>query len=140
MEENVLKDFETFDEFPNKYLKVNESSNYYLINKKGKKFVAKKKLHVVTIEVFRKQKIVCVSKYYDINNEQLVMQTKSISNLDGTNEEHFEIKDVISITSLSSVLDLDKNGVCYLLKEDVDDLIKEEQPKVYKLKLKKEKM
>lgn len=140
MEENVLKDFETFDEFPDKYLKVNKSSNYYLINKNGKKFVAKKKLHVVSLEVFSKQKIVCVSKYYDINNEQLIMQTKSISNLDGTNEEHFEIKDVISITALNSVLDLDENAVCYLLKEDVDGLIKESQPKVYKIKPRKEKM
>ena len=33
MEENVLKDFETFSEFPDKYLKVNSTSNYFLIKK-----------------------------------------------------------------------------------------------------------
>lgn len=31
MEENVLKDFETFEEFPNKYLLVDANSNVFYI-------------------------------------------------------------------------------------------------------------
>ena len=41
MEENVLKDFETFNEFPDKYLKINKNSNYYFIRKIKEDFITK---------------------------------------------------------------------------------------------------
>ena len=140
MEENVLKDFETFDEFPNKYLKVNKNSNSYLINKNGKKYVARKKLDSVTfLEVLGNQKILTIKSYYDITNEEIILYTKSISDSDGINEEFIEKEDNIEIYSLSSILNIGENGIYYLLKEDIDALVnfKESNAKTYNLKPRK---
>ena len=140
MEGNVLKDFETFNEFPDKYLKVNKSSNCYLVNKNGKKFIAKKKLDSVTIlEILGSQKILTVRSYYDINNGELILNTKSISNVDGINEEFLEKEENVEVNSLCDILNIDENGVYYLLKEDIDSLVnfKEENAKTYGLKPRK---
>lgn len=140
MEENVLKDFETFNEFPEKYLKVNKSSNCYLVNKNGKKFITKKILDSVTVlEILGSQKILTVRSYYDINNGELILNTKSISNVDGTNEEFLEKEENVEIDSLSNILNIDENGIYYLLKEDIDKIVnfKEESAKTYGLKPRK---
>jgi len=140
MEENVLKDFETFNEFPDKYLKVNKSSNCYLVNKNGKKFITKKILDSVTIlEILGSQKILTVRSYYDINNGELILNTKSISNVDGINEEFLEKEENVEIDSLSNILNIDENGSYYLLKEDIDKIVnfKEESAKTYGLKPRK---
>ena len=140
MEENVLKDFEIFNEFPEKYLKVNKSSNCYLVNKNGKKFITKKILDSVTVlEILGSQKILTVRSYYDINNGELILNTKSISNVDGTNEEFLEKEENVEIDSLSNILNIDENGIYYLLKEDIDKIVnfKEESAKTYGLKPRK---
>lgn len=140
MEENVLKDFETFNEFPDKYLKVDKSSNYYLVNKNGEKFVAKKMLESVTIlEILGSQKILTVKSYYDINNGELIASTKSISDSNGTSEEFLEKEENVEIDSLNSILNIDENGVYYLLKEDIDEIVnfKESNAKTYGLKPRK---
>lgn len=140
MEENVLKDFETFNEFPEKYLKVNKSSNCYLVNKNGKKFITKKILDSVTVlEILGSQKILTVRSYYDINNGELILNTKSISNVDGTNEEFLEKEENVEIDSLSNILNIDENGIYYLLKEDIDKIVnfKAECAKTYGLKPRK---
>ena len=140
MEENVLKDFETFNEFPEKYLKVNKSSNCYLVNKNGKKFITKKILDSVTVlEILGSQKILTVRSYYDINNGELILNTKSISNVDGINEEFLEKEENVEIDSLSNILNIDENGSYYLLKEDIDKIVnfKEESAKTYGLKPRK---
>ncbi len=140
MKENVLKDFETFNEFPDKYLKVNKSSNCYLVNKNGKKFITKKILDSVTIlEILGSQKILTVRSYYDINNGELILNTKSISNVDGINEEFLEKEENVEIDSLSNILNIDENGSYYLLKEDIDKIVnfKEESAKTYGLKPRK---
>ena len=140
MEENVLKDFETFNEFPDKHLKVSKSSNYYLVSKNGEKFVTKKMLDSVTIlEILGSQKILTVKSYYDINNGELIASTKSISDSNGTSEEFLEKEENVEIDSLNSILNIDENGVYYLLKEDIDEIVnfKESNAKTYGLKPRK---
>lgn len=140
MGENVLKDFETFNEFPDKYLKVNKNSNCYLVNKNWEKFVAKRILESVTIlEILGNQKILTVRSYYDINNGEVVLNTKSISDSDGRNEEFLEMEENIEINSLRSILNIGENGVYYLEQQDIAVLVnfKKENAKTYGLKPRK---
>ena len=137
MEENVLKDFETFNEFPNKYIKVNKSSNYYLVNKNGEKFVTKEMLDSITLfEVLGNEKILTVKNYYDINNGNLILNTQSISSVDGNNEEFLENKDKIEIYSLGLILNVGENGVYCLEKDDIEAIVNFKESNAYTYGLK----
>lgn len=137
MEENVLKDYETFSEFPDKYLKVSKNSNYYLIKKKRESFISKKMIDSIeTLEILGVQKLLMQKSYYDVNNGELIFHTRVISDLDGSNKEFIDIEKYIEIIPLSSVLNIKENGVYYLTGEDIEPLVtyKEEGAKQYGLK------
>lgn len=140
MEENVLKDFETFSEFPDKYLKVSKNSSYYFIKKSGENFVAKRSLDSLsTVNIFNKDKLLTKKSYYDVSTGSLILKTVSIKDIDGNNEEFVENKNNVDIISLSSILNINENGVYYLSKEDINTLVnyKEGSAKTYNLKPRK---
>lgn len=140
MEENVLKDFETFNEFPDKCLKVNKKSDYYFVRKLNDDFIAKKKLDsMLVLDVLGNQKLLKENSYYDINTGKIILNTKSISNIDGSNEEFLSIEKKVNIICLSSILNIDENGVYYLTQEDLKTLINfnEENSKTYGMKPRK---
>lgn len=140
MEENVLKDYETFSEFPEKYLKVSKNSNYYLIKKRTDSFVTKKMIDSVEIlEILGVKKLLIQKSYYDVNDGGLIFHTRVISNLDGSNKEFIDVEKYIEITPLSSALNISENGVYYLNREDIEPLVtyKEEGAKEYGLKPRK---
>lgn len=137
MEENVLKDFETFSEFPDKYLKVNNSSNYYFIRKSNDNFVTKRNIDSISIiNIFSNQKLLLVKSYYDVNNGELVLNTRSISNIDRSNEEFIELENNVSIIPLNSILNIKGNNEYYLSKDDINHLINYENKNNNKIKRK----
>ena len=140
MEENVLKDYETFSEFPDKYLKVNKNSNYYLIKIRRESFITKKMIDSVEVlEILGVKKLLTQKSYYDVNDGELVFHTRVISNLDGSDKEFIDVEKYIEITPLSSTLNISENGVYYLTSEDIEPLVtyKEEGTKEYGLKPRK---
>lgn len=140
MEENVLKDYETFSEFPDKYLKVNKNSNYYLIKIRRESFITKKMIDSVEVlEILGVKKLLTQKSYYDVNDGELVFHTRVISNLDGSDKEFIDVEKYIEITPLSSVLNISENGVYYLTREDIEPLVtyKEKCAKEYGLKPRK---
>lgn len=140
MEENVLKDYETFSEFPDKYLKVNKNSNYYLIKIRRESFITKKMIDSVEVlEILGVKKLLTQKSYYDVNDGELVFHTRVISNLDGSDKEFIDVEKYIEITPLSSTLNISENGVYYLTSEDIEPLVtyKEEGAKEYGLKPRK---
>ena len=73
MEENVLKDFETFSEFPDKYLKVSKNSSYYFIKKSGENFVAKRSLDSLsTVNIFNKDKSLITKAVEDAGIQKVI--------------------------------------------------------------------
>lgn len=140
MEENVLKDYETFSEFPDNYLKVNKNSNYYLIKIRRESFITKKMIDSVEVlEILGVKKLLTQKSYYDVNDGELVFHTRVISNLDGSDKEFIDVEKYIEITPLSSILNISENGVYYLTSEDIEPLVtyKEEGAKEYGLKPRK---
>ena len=140
MEENVLKDFETFSEFPDKYLKVNSTSNYFLIKKDDNSFITKRNIDSISIvKILSNQKLLTLKSFYDVKTGDLVLNTKSISNADRSCEEYLEFDKNIEILSLSSILNIKGNDNYYLSSSDIDILTnyKEENAKSYNLKPRK---
>jgi len=137
MEEAVLKDFETFNEFPDKYLKVNSSSSYYLVKKNNNEFVTKRNIDLISIiNIFSNQKLLLVKSYYDVNTGELILNTKSISNIDRSNEEFIEPQKDVFITHLNSILNIEGNNEYYLSKEDINNLTNYEKKSYNKVKRK----
>ena len=137
MEEAVSKDFETFNEFPDKYLKVNSSSSYYLVKKNNNEFVTKRNIDLISIiNIFSNQKLLLVKSYYDVNTGELILNTKSISNIDRSNEEFIEPQKDVFITHLNSILNIEGNNEYYLSKEDINNLTNYEKKSYNKVKRK----
>lgn len=124
MEENVLKDFETFNEFPDSYLEIKSDSEYYYVGKKTESFVAKRKVDLVsTVRIYSKEKVLEVESYYDVFNGNKILKTESISNLDGRNKEFVKKDDGVKIIPLNSILE-EESEIIYLSRKDVTKLIK----------------
>lgn len=140
MEENVLKDFETFNEFPDKYLKINKNSNYYFIRKIKEDFITKVNIDsIYNLKVFNKDKIITEKSYYDVVTGNLILKTRSIRDIETNTEELINHEEKVEINSLNSIFNVQENGVYYLSREDLNILLnyKEESAKTYGLKPRK---
>ena len=140
MAENVLKDLETFDEFPEKVLLINKNSDYYYVNKDGKNYVTEKNIDLITnIEVSEEDKIFVKSSYYSVLDGTLICKTEFISDIDGKTKDFIKSADNIEIIRLNKILNINENGVSYLTKEDIEIIMnyKEESAKTYGMKPKK---
>lgn len=140
MEENVLKDFETFKEFPDNKLKITSNSPYYLIKKSKKSFIARKNIDFISsINILGIDRLITKSSYYNVVDGNLVYQNKSISNIDGSNKEYFDKEEKVKIFLLSEILNISENGVYYISSENINSLIefKEENAKTYNMKPRK---
>ena len=127
--------FETFKEFPEKSLKISSSSNYYFIKKLNDDFITKRNIDSISnINVLGINKLLTEKSYYNVLDGSLVLKTRSISDMDGKNEEFFESLDKIEIIRFSSILNIKGNSVYYLTKDEIEGLInyKECSAKTYK--------
>ena len=129
MEENVLKSFETFNEFPDKYLKVDNNSDYYYIRKQDNNFVTKKNIDLISN--INAEKVLIKCSYYDVISGDLIHKSEFVSDINGTNKEFVKCEDV-RIISLSNILNIKGNGIYYLTREDVNVLINYEEEKTKK--------
>lgn len=134
MEKNVLKDFETFYEFPNKYIKVTCNSNYYYIKINNHKFITKKNIDLLCSD---NGNIELEESYYSIIDGNFVLKTKN--NIYRISEYGKETEDNVLIQPLYKILNISGNGVYYLDNHDIDGLInyKEECAKTYGLEPRK---
>lgn len=124
MNENVLKSLETFNEFPDKYLKIKSDSNYYFINKKIDSFVTEKKIDsIFLVKIYGKEKIVEKESFYDVISGKLVLKTECIENLDGSAKEYIKKEKNVILIELNSILE-NKDEVFYLSKMDIKKLIR----------------
>lgn len=130
MEEKGLNAFETFEEFPDKYLIVENNTNCYYIKTKKEDFVATRKIDSATMEnTDGLDSIVFLESYYSIIDGSLVLKNKRVYSLDKKLISNIEFE----ITPLSRILNIKGNSKYYLSLEDVKELInfKEEDPKKY---------
>ena len=123
MKENILKDFETFSEFPDKYLEITKNSDYYYISKPTGTYIAKRKIDLVTpIKIYNMEKIVQEESYFDVVGGSLVTETESLSNLNGSNLEFIKKGINVRIIPLISFVD-EQEDVYYLSQNDIEKIV-----------------
>ena len=115
MTKNVLKDFETFNEFPNNYLCINKDSNYFYVVKDNKAYITKRNAELISYN--GKDATTYIYAFYDVIDGKLVLKQNAIENDQGLT---FEKAEKAIIISLSKVLNTTNNQVYYL---DIDDII-----------------
>lgn len=131
MGKNELVDFETFNEFPDKYLKVDRNSNYYYIKKASRIYIAKTRINNVSIIDFNNDKKIKVTKsYYDIKNGTFITKTVILYDINGKNKIFVGEEEIYS---LSNLLNIKGNDEYYLTQNDINVLInyEKESEKIY---------
>ena len=136
MDKRVLMDFETFDEFPDKYLCVNKDSSYYFIRKENETFVAKRNIELISSNGYDDTYI--IFGYYNVLDGSLVFKTKIINK---NNKKTIEDCGA-QVFLLSKILNIKNNSSPYLSKEDIENIValKETDQKVYSNYLKEKKL
>lgn len=129
MEKNVLKDFETFEEFPDKYLLIDDKSNAYYIKINDKSFIVRR--NIDSISIFSEEKKVSYeNSYYSIIDNKLVSKLKFLRSISELSED---LESEYKIIHLSKLLNIKGNSKYYLTLEDVKTLINyDKNQKVYK--------
>lgn len=132
MERNVLKSFETFEEFPDKYLCVDSKSNYYYIKKDDESFITYRNIELISSN---NNETTIILDYYNILDGSLVSRTKT---LDKQNEI-IKDNDKLEIISLAKILNVKENNPYFLSLKDIKTLtnFKEENSKTYGIKPRK---
>ena len=126
MEDNILIDFETFYEFPDKYLCINNKSNYYYIKKDDNVSIAIRSIESISTDG---KETTIIIDYYSVLDGKLVLRTKSIDSQSGIVKE----MNGAEVISLSEILNIKNDDSYYLSIEDINTLIgfKEENAKTY---------
>lgn len=123
MEENVLKNFETFLEYPDKYLKVGKNSNLYYIKNDNQTYIARENIDSLFYQ--EPNLFSCEKSYYDVIDGKKVLTIKPYTLKNNKSR-------VILLNSL-----LDNNTELYLGLSDIEKLINSNQKRKEKIKTKR---
>ena len=116
MEENILKDFETFDEFPNKYMLIDKNSSYYYVKLNDEGFIAKRNIKKIS---FDGKNVEVLLSYYNVIDGSLILNTKK------THTEFEVLKEFFGayVLSLNKLFTITDNEKYYLNKNDIKEII-----------------
>jgi len=129
MEEKNLRDFESFNEFPNGILKVEKNSNLVYIEKNNNNFVARELIESANSDGLKATYLI---SYYDVINNKYILTLEFTKTLD----DKFSFVDIKNnsnkqIIPLCKILKLRNDSSSCLDLEDITHLInfKEEDSK-----------
>ena len=120
MQEKVLKDFETFEEFPNAVLEIKPNTNLVYIEKGNEAFIAREVLKKLSSD---NSNVEYELKYKDVINNKIRL-TAEIRKENGTTVIDYpkEPHKVHQIIHLDEILKIKENSFYYFTLEDVQNL------------------
>lgn len=116
MIKKVLKDFETFEEFPNGYLCINNKSSYYFIMIGLKRYITKKQID--SVQVNENQNVIIEERFCDVKDGSSILRTRNIVSSKYNIIEYINCIEPIKVILLSSILK--ENETFYLSKKGID--------------------
>lgn len=124
MKDIALKQFETFEEFPNKLLKVNKDSNLFYLKEDGKKNIVRENINFISNIIIKGKALYEYENvYYDIITGEIMLETSVI--YDDNNQKLYD--DTI-LKPLHELLEL-KDETIYMSFNDVSKLTKKDKIK-----------
>ena len=136
MEKNVLKDFQTFDEFPEKYLLIDDKSNVFYVKVQDECFITRRRINYVSSIGTDCDILKYKNSYYNILNGECVVKLSFLKSLKEDNDFVLAAEGEIKILPLSDILNLKNNKKYYLNREDIELLVNfEKENNVYKKSL-----
>ena len=136
MEKNVLKDFQTFEEFPEKYLLLDEKSNAFYVKVQEECFIARRRINYVSNVKPDSDILKYKNSYYNVVNGKCIVKLSFFSSLEEQNDYIMDAEGEIKILPLSKILNLKNNKKYYLSRDDIELLVNfEKENKVYKKSL-----
>lgn len=125
MERSILSDFETFNEFPDKYLKITTDSNCYYVKKDEKSYLARRNVDYISWDGV--STITTSASFFDILNGDLILKTIT----EETDTERRLYSDGAVVQPFNEFIDLEGHDERYFSKEDVKKLLNYLNPKAY---------
>lgn len=134
MEKNVLRDFDTFEEFPDKNLLVDRNSNAFYIKKQDKYFIARRNVDSLTFVDYNSKDVIRYeNSYYDVINGECILNLTILESLNNS-ESYMLIDDDCEISYLPERLNIKGNSKYYFSLDDVKVLTNyDNDKKVYKV-------
>lgn len=119
---NIFK-VETFDEFPDGYIVIDNKSSYFFITHLNKSYVAIQKIDLATIvNINGNDKMLCKKSYYNVANGEFILSEKCIYDLDNNYIIFTDTDYKTKITPLDNYLKLPKGFEKYLYLDEVEDM------------------
>ena len=128
MSTKILKDFETFEEFPDGVLEINSNTNLVYIEKENETFIAREILKKMSGD---NSNLEYELKYKDVINNNVILTAEIKKENEETvisyPKEPFKVYQIIH---LNEILNIKENNPYYLSLEDIMNLysFKEQEP------------
>lgn len=117
LKHSILKESETLEDYPDKYLKIDGQSNYCYVEFKEKTYVSRKL--ILSASSDEKGDVFVVYGHYDVMNDSLICTTKKVITMFETIEDNGNAL----VIPLNQVLNIKGNGEYYLDIQDINELL-----------------
>lgn len=128
MEAIVLKNYETFDEFPNGLLVVKENSNLMYVRVGRRTFIAREFINCIE---FESGYIKCIVSYFNVKNNENILTIDTKKSIREKSVEILSQLKNIDIIPLNSVLNIKQNKVTYLGLQDINNIVDFKEEFIY---------
>ena len=133
MSTKILKDFETFEEFPNGVLEIKSNTNLVYIEKENGTFIAREFFKKVSSDNLNLQYEI---KYKNVINNDIILTAKIIKENNKTIINYpKEFLKVYQVTHLNEILNIKGNDSYYLTLEEIINLYSYKQELTGKSKI-----
>ena len=120
MEDQILKNYESFDEKMDAILLVGNNSNLMYIKKGEDIFIAHEFINSVITD---NSNIIYTTTYYNVKDNKKILELKIVKTLAGGIVTYSNEDSKVQILPLSKLLNIKGNSKYYLTEQDVDTLI-----------------
>jgi len=129
MDQEILNDFETFDEKPNGVLIVDKASNLMHVNKNDKIFVAREFIKKIVCD---QENMTIFVDYYAVTDNSLITSIKIVKTISDNKIKYIKREGKTRIIPMNEYFKIINDDKCILDRNSIKDIEEEQIIKVKK--------